>query len=141
MLFRSAVLPTKEGPLYVYVYPAQTDNGVFPLGGDGRYLISADGNTIIEDRRMHDDVLMFDMRQADASGSTAGWHTHVLSDVPEDTDVFYALSIKPAGSQYIGTRSGFYYRVKEDGTILPVSVDEVKARFPGAKIGEAKPKP
>lgn len=37
--YNVAVLPAVSGQLYVYVVPAQTENGVYPLGGDARYLI------------------------------------------------------------------------------------------------------
>jgi hypothetical protein len=102
-----AVLPAQKGQLCVYVYPAQTENGIFPLGGDEPYLISADGNTIIDDHRMHNDVLTFDLRKIDLTGYKGDYHTHVLSDLPEDTDVFFVLARGAVGPEYVATRSGF----------------------------------
>src|SRR4051812_3442353 len=46
--YNISVLPADAGKFYVYVYPAQTVTAVYPLGGDIRYLIAADGTTIIE---------------------------------------------------------------------------------------------
>jgi hypothetical protein len=70
---------------------------VYPYGGDVRYLISPDGSTLITKRQMHKSVL--ESIPADIPRSTtpaAGYHSHVLSDVPEDTDVFLVLSRHPA---------------------------------------------
>lgn len=116
--YNVAVLPALADQLYVYILPAQIENGVYPLGGDARYLISSDGNTIVENRRLHNDILMFDTRSTNGSKPQAGWHTHVLTDVPEDTDVFYVLTRRPSIPEYIGTRDKTIYVVKEDGTIL-----------------------
>ena len=113
-----AVLNAVAGQLYVYIYPAQTENGVYPLGGDERYLVSPDGSTIVEKRRLHNDILMFDLRKSNVAKPQSGWHTHALSNIPEDTDVFYVLTRKPSIPEYIGMRDKTIYVVKEDGTIL-----------------------
>src|SRR5206468_460755 len=36
--YNTYVLPASEGKFYVYLLPAQTTAGVYPLGGDVRYL-------------------------------------------------------------------------------------------------------
>jgi hypothetical protein len=116
--YNIAILPATGGQFYVYILSAQTNDGVYPLGGDVRYLISPDGSTIVENRRLHNDILVFDTRSKNGSKMQAGWHTHVLSDVPEDTDVFYVLTGKPSIPEYIGTHEKIIYVVREDGTIL-----------------------
>jgi hypothetical protein len=109
------VLPAASDQLYVYIVPAQTKKGVYPLGGDARYLISKDGSEIIEKRQLHKSIL--EMNPAQGPGKTAaGFHTHVLSEVPEDTDVFYVLARKPAMPEYIGAGK-FRYEVRADGAI------------------------
>ena len=116
--YNAAVLPTTDDQLYVYVMPAQTKDDVYPLGGDVRYLISPDGNTIVEKRQLHKTILE---NQADSSKGTthvAGFHTHVLSDVPEDTDVFHVLTQNPPLPEYVGTMSKKLYIINADGTIL-----------------------
>ena len=116
--YNVAVLPEQTNQLYVYVVPAQTREGVYPLGGDARYRITPDGRAIVEKRELHKTIL------ENAPSSTpkgaipaAGFHTHVLSDVPEDTDVFYVLSRQPPQSEYIATMSKKLYVISPDGTI------------------------
>jgi len=116
--YNVAALPAPPNQLYVYVVPAQTKTGIYLLGGDVRYLITADGNAIVEKRQLHKTIL----ENSDSSlpkGTTpaAGFHTHVLSDVPEDTDVFYVLTRQPPQPEYIGTMNKKLYVISTDGTI------------------------
>jgi hypothetical protein len=51
--YNPTVLPAHSGQFYVYMVPAQTKKGIYPLGGDARYLVSTDGSTIVEKRQLH----------------------------------------------------------------------------------------
>lgn len=115
--YNAAVLPAESNQLYVYVMPAQTENGVYPLGGDVRYLISSDGNAIVQKHQMHKTILENRAEAPDGSTNLAGFHTHVLSDVPEDTDVFHVLTQKPPVAEYVGTMNKKLYIINTDGTI------------------------
>lgn len=112
--YNTMILSAQSGQMYVYVVPAQTINGVYPLGGDVRYLISADGNTIVEKRQLHKAIIDRDVRKL--TRVAAGFHTHVLSDVPEDTDVFFVLSERPPMPEYVGTKKQIYV-IQADGSI------------------------
>lgn len=116
--YNVAVLPATTDQLYVYVVPAQTKNGIYPLGGDVRYLITPDGGTIIEKRQLHKSIIEIDQNSL-PKGATpnAGYHTHVLSDVPEDTDVFHVLTRQPPQPEYIGTLHKKLYVISTDGSI------------------------
>jgi hypothetical protein len=50
----------------------------------------------------------------------AGYHIHVLSDVPEDSDVFLVLTRRPSVSEFIGVNGEMRYKIMEDGSILPM---------------------
>jgi hypothetical protein len=113
--FNTAILPAPEGKLYVYIYPGQTKENIWPLGGDVRYTVSADGKQIIEKRQLHKAIL--DTEVKPDSKQPAGYHTHILSDVPEDTDVLYVLTRKPSMPEHVGTKAGVY-EVNVDGTIV-----------------------
>jgi hypothetical protein len=113
--YNVAVLPAQPDGLYVYVVPAQTKEGVYPHGGDVRYLISADGSKIVSKRQMHKAIIELDAAP-NASNMAGGFHTAVMDDIPEDTDVFYVLSRKPSVPEWIGTRK-YVYKIETDGTI------------------------
>lgn len=116
--YNIAVLPAPSDQLYVYVVPAQTKTDIYPLGGDVRYLMAPDGERIIEKRRLHKGILEVPPSSI-PKGSTpaAGVHTHVLSDIPEDTDVFHVLTRQPPQPEFIGTPNKKMYEISVDGTI------------------------
>jgi hypothetical protein len=119
--YNAAVLPVtaahdknQQDLLYVYFYPAQTKAGIYPLGGDVRYLVSADGIEIIEKRQMHKTLL--EVTSVKGKKQVSGLHSHILSDVPEDTDVLHVLQQDPPVAEMVVTPH-FVYEVTSDGTI------------------------
>jgi len=116
--YNAAVLPADASQLYIYFVPAQTEDGVYPLGADARYLISADG-AVLEKRQLHRGIIPTGGPVPAGATVVGGQHSHVLSNVPEDTDVFYVLTRKPPMPEYIGTQIAIY-EVKADGTIRVV---------------------
>ena len=114
--YNTYVLKADSDQLYVYVLPAQTAADVYPLGGDTRYLVSADGANVIEIRQLHKSILEVKHAAPRGSKPAGGYHTHVLTDAPEDTDVFHVLRQKQPLPEAVGTRSGIYV-VQVDGTI------------------------
>lgn len=116
--YDASILPAGAGQFSVYITPARIRAGVYPLGGDVRYVISGDGGTIVEKRQLHRAIIDFEP----AKGSqkiAAGVHTDVLTDVPAETDVFYVLTRKPAIPEFV-TAGGYTYRIDVDGNIALV---------------------
>ena len=113
--YNAAVLPAPKNQFWVYLMPAQTDIKVWPLGADVRYLITDDGLRIVETRQLHKSIIEYDSPK---QGETreAGYHTAVLDELPEDTDVFLVLSRKPSVPEWIATRT-YIYRIDPDGKI------------------------
>jgi hypothetical protein len=70
---------------------------------------------IIEKRQLHKTIL--DMEFKPDTHPVAGVHSHILSDVPEDTDVLYVLNRRPLIPEFIGT-SKKNFVVNTDGTII-----------------------
>ncbi|HMF88202.1 MAG TPA: hypothetical protein VK575_08985 [Gemmatimonadaceae bacterium] len=116
--YNTAALPRPDGNWWVYLLPAQTVWGVFPLGADARYLVSADGRTILERRRLHNSVIEFNGRRPPQPGAKmeAGTHRAVVAEIPEDTDVMHVLVRTPRIPEYVMT-DRFVYRIDPDGKI------------------------
>jgi hypothetical protein len=115
--YNDAVLPAPNG-FFVYLYPAQTVWHVYPIGGDVRYTISTDGKRILEKHQMHEYVLDLDFRE----GAEAGFHTHFLSGVPEDTDVFLVLTRTEHVPEYIIITPEKLWMVMTSGVIgVPIA--------------------
>ena len=115
--YNPAVLERPDGGFWVYLMPAQTRAGVFPLGADVRYTVSTDGRRILVRRRLHR-ALMEVGPPPEEKGhrAEASMHAHFLSDVPEDTDVLHVLVRETSLPEYI-TSEKFMYRLDHDGTI------------------------
>jgi hypothetical protein len=121
--YNAVVVPASdEGDWFVYLMPAPTRPGVFPLGGDARYRISGDGRTMLERRRLHNAVIEYTRMQKQGANAVAGTHTAVLDDRPEDTDVFHVLSREPRLPEYIVSRN-YFFRVEVDGRITAYKHD------------------
>ncbi len=114
--YNTYVLPLDSGQLYVYVLPSQTVADIYPLGGDTRFLISADGTAIVETRQLHKSILESKSSLPPGAKPAGGFHTHILTDTPEDTDVFHVLRQNHPLPEAVGTKSGVYM-VEVDGTI------------------------
>lgn len=114
--YNVAVLPAEEGRLWVYVVPAPIKVGVWPLGGDVRYLVSPDGGKVVAKRQLHKSIIEIERPKGDDQEQAAGIHTHILDEVPEDTDVFHVLTRKPAVPEIVLTRQ-FVFQVEKDGAI------------------------
>ncbi len=113
--YNVAVLPASANQFYVYLLPAQTASGIFPLGGDVRYLMSTDGKKIVERRQLHKSIIEFQVPKDQIPQS--GYHTAILDDIPEDTDVFHVLARQPSIPELIVTNK-YVYQVKADGSIV-----------------------
>lgn len=113
--YNIAALPADRGRLWVYIYPAQTSSDIWPLGGDNRYLISANGEKIIANRRMHKTIIDFPSPPT-GTKIESGYHTSVLDNIPEDSDVFYVLTRRPSVPEFVVTRN-FTYLINTDGSI------------------------
>jgi hypothetical protein len=118
--YNAYAIPSEAGQLYVYLLPAQTQDTIYPLGGDVRYTFTADGGTLVEKHPMHKTILDIDYGPSTDKGkqTVSGIHTHVLSNLPEDSDVFHVLTRRPSIPEYIGTMDKKIWVIQTDGTIL-----------------------
>lgn len=112
--YNVAVIPATLDEWWVYLYPASTQQGVWPLGGDERFLVSSDGRDIRARRPMHRAIIEY----APKFGQHVRAYTHVavLDDVPEDTDVLAVLSRTPRAPEYV-LSDDYVYRIDVDGGI------------------------
>lgn len=113
--YNIAVLTAERGGFYIYLYPAQVEASVYPLGADVRYHISPDGTKIIEKRQMHKTIIESVPARKDVKVAS-GYHSHVLSEMPEDTDVLLVLTRKPRVPEIV-VAGPYMYTIEVDGKI------------------------
>jgi hypothetical protein len=113
--YNIAVLPAEREGMYVYLYPAQVVAGVYPLGADARYRVSRDGMRILEKRQMHKSIIESVPAGKDVNVAV-GYHSHVLSDLPEDTDVMLVLTRRPRVPEIV-VAGAYTFTIDVDGKI------------------------
>lgn len=118
--YNSYVLPSEDGQLYVYFLPAQTAEGVYPLGGDVRYTVTLDGGVIASKRQMHKTIVEKKNDLKPGQQLAGGYHTHVLNNDVEDSDVFHVLTRNPSVPEIVGTPDKRVYEIAVDGSIKMV---------------------
>ncbi len=111
--YNVAVLSAGEDRFHVYFIPAQTVNGIFPLGGDVRYTLSSEAN-VLETRQLHKAIIEFKVPEGVTPDT--GYHTAILDELPEDTDVFHVLAREPKVPELV-VSSKFVYQIAPDGAI------------------------
>jgi hypothetical protein len=122
--YNAMVVPAGDaGDLFVYLVPAPTRPGTFPLGADVRYRVSRDGRTLIDQRRLHNTVLEYPHAARPGAQLVAGTHTAVLDDRPEDTDVFHVLTREPKLPEYVVSKS-YFFKIDVDGRITAYRQDK-----------------
>jgi hypothetical protein len=109
------VFPDTGDYLAVYFIPAQVETNSNPIGQDVRYLVSSDGSRIIQKLQLHKSLIEMGSTPPNVESSM---HTHILSDLPVDTDVFYVLRQRPRLPHYIITRN-YIFVIDPDGNITP----------------------
>jgi hypothetical protein len=57
-----------------------------------------------------------------------GFHTAVMDDIPEDTDVFHVLTRRPAVPEWLLTRK-YVYLIRPDGSIEYLMTAEAFTKF------------
>jgi hypothetical protein len=84
------------------------------LGADVRYHFASTGS-LVEKRQLHKSII--EPRPLPAGTTPAGgYHTHFLSDLPEDTDVFLVLTRKPQMPEFVGAGK-HVFKIDVDGRI------------------------
>ena len=113
--YNVAVLPAEKGQTLGLPRPGTDQAGVWPLGGDVRYLISADGTKVVESDSFTRRSSRSNRRR---TKTTSRWRACIRTFwmTPEDTDVFHVLTRKPTVPEMIITER-FVFVVDVDGSI------------------------
>lgn len=122
--YNYAAIRAARAEWWVYLYPAQQTSKSWPLGADVRFRVSSDGGHILERHRMHISVLespVGDSIEVDGGRLTAYYHSAVVDNRPEDTDVLAVLARQPRYPEFVSVDGGYVYKIDVNGTIsLPM---------------------
>jgi hypothetical protein len=116
--YHFAVAPTGEGDLFVYVLPAQTEPGHYPLGGDARYRFDPASRTITEEVVLHESLQMM-VSEVDGELVSGTFSLALNRLLPAETAVFLAMHRQPAIPHYV-LAGDWVFAIDPNGLIQPI---------------------
>ncbi|UCC95953.1 MAG: hypothetical protein JSW40_04185 [Candidatus Omnitrophota bacterium] len=106
----------------VYLTPKSHNPEVILLGGDWKVSVAPGGSRVLNKTQLHRSTLEMSLRQQKDKELVGGFHTHVLGDLPTETDVALILLHPELGPHFIKGRQWLSI-VNKDGKIA-VQQDE-----------------
>lgn len=89
--YNSNVFREKNSSITVYLTPGNENPEIILLGGDFKFSISQDGSEILNEALLHKSVLRMPLNIGGGKQPASAFHTHVLDDLPTETDVALVL--------------------------------------------------
>jgi hypothetical protein len=130
------IIIEEKDELIVYVMQGSHVAGVTVLGGDYRFRFSKDGRKILEETPLHTQLIGVDVRVR-RDEYAAAIHTHVLFPGPLETEIAMLRLFPEMRELIVGDpRTGYVYRLRPDGSIETMSMEEMERR---TKNGSSKP--
>jgi hypothetical protein len=130
----------EKGELIVYVMQGSHVRGVTVLGGDYRFRFSKDGRKVLEETPLHTQLIGVDVRVR-ANEYAGAMHTHVLFPGPLETELAMLRLFPEMRELIVGDpRTGYVYRLRPDGSIEPLNLEELKREAQGGSSQPAKDK-
>lgn len=132
------VVIEEKDELIIYVMQGSHVAGVTVLGGDYQFRFSKDGRKILEETPLHTQLIGVDVRVR-ANEYAGAMHTHVLFPGPLETEVA-TLRLFPEMRELIvgDPRTGYVYRLRPDGSIETLSLEELERSIQGGASPPAK---
>jgi hypothetical protein len=118
--YNHVVLPAEDSRWWVYFIAATTEPELLMLGRHYRFLVSADGERVLESRAFSKTAIVIDPRtKPDGDGELTGVVvSHLLDDIPTEMHVWAALNYGIAIGVAAADRS--LWTVDAYGAITPV---------------------
>lgn len=99
--YDTKVFREKDRSVTVYVTPSSKKEGIELIGGDFKFSISPDASEIFTKTTLHKNILEVPMPSSGTNKVAGGFHTHVLNDLPTETDVAFILLNPQLAPNYI----------------------------------------
>lgn len=103
--YNPSVFREDDGTITVYFLPGNKDPNVILIGGDFKVSISGDATKVLNKTKLHTNVLNVPINFKEGEKPEAGFHTHVLIDLPTETDVALVLMNPQMGPHFITGRT------------------------------------
>lgn len=116
--YNPSVFREIDGTITVYFLPGNTQEGIVLIGGEYKVSVSSDGKRVLNSRKVHNSILRMQEHPADPDDKPAGgYHTHVLGDLPEETEVA-VLRLHPTLAPHIIVGEKWTFGVDKEGKVF-----------------------
>lgn len=116
--YNTNVFREEDGTITVYLTPGNEKSEVILFGGDFKLSISPDGTKVLNKTLLHKSVLELPLHMKNGRDreSAGAFHTHVLNDLPTETDIALILLNPQLAPHYIAGPTWFS-RIDVNGKI------------------------
>lgn len=85
--YNTSVFREQDGTIAVYFLPGNTEPDVVLLGGDFKVSVSSDATKVLNKISLHESTFKVPVNMKEDQELIGGFHTHILDDLPVETDV------------------------------------------------------
>jgi hypothetical protein len=114
--YNPIVIREKDGTITVYLLPVNQEPNVTLIGGDFRISISGDITKVLNKEKLHNAILKVPLELKPGQEPAGAFHTHVMNDLPTETDVALILLNPKLAPHYIAGPK-LMSRIDADGKI------------------------
>lgn len=114
--YNTNVFREDDGSITVYITPGNKNPEIILLGGDYKISISPDGLKVLDTTQLHKSILEMPLSAKDDEKLAGAYHTHILNDLPTETDVAIILLNPQLAPHYILGQNRMS-RIDADGRI------------------------
>lgn len=106
----------EDNTITVYLQPRNQEPDVILIGGDFKVSISSDGSRVLNKTKLHNSILKVQLEFKNGQEPAGAFHTHVLSDLPTETDVALVLLNPKLAPHYIAGQK-WMSKIDADGKV------------------------
>ena len=121
--YNTNVFREQDGKITVYFIPGNKELDTVILGGDFKVSVSNDASKILNKTKLHANSLTFSLKAEKDRPTAAAFHTHVLSELPTETDVALILLYPVLAPHYV-TAQTWMSKINADGQITVLGKSE-----------------
>lgn len=113
--YNPSVFREPDGTISVYLLPGNTEADIVLIGGDFKITVSEDASKVLKITELHKGYLRAPAKSSDGD-IVAGFHTHILSDLPTETDVAMII-LNPVLAPHYVTGKNWMSEIDANGKI------------------------
>lgn len=121
--YNTNVFREQDGTITVYFIPGNKEPDTVILGGDFKVSISNDALKVLNKTKLHTSFLKMPLKEEKGQQTAGAFHTHILGDLPTETDVALII-LNPVLAPHYITAQTWMSKINADGQITVLGKSE-----------------